>query len=270
VPQEGALAGIRSCAIGPEGAPEALIWGDSHMRPLHAALSLAADEAAAPAVIVWNAGCPPFFGVSKVENTTNAAEDATCTQTNARLRAALDAGTLPDRLLLVGRWSYYAEGTGIGLDASNTITLTATEGAALTASTQSGIYAEAFGESLEALADGFSAIHVLRQPPEIPDYGSRVIAREMAHGRLRDASARASQDLAHAQERAARGEAPLRRAEASGLITYLDSWPYFCDENLCSAMPEGQALYFDNNHMTNSGGIRLRSLFAPVLTGDAP
>lgn len=272
LPESGPFAGIETCPIGPEGAPEVLIWGDSHVRAVQAGLALAAVEADTPVLIIWNAGCPPFFGVRKHENTTSRAEDRACSQTNARMRAAIEAGDVPPRLLLVGRWSYYAEGVGIGLDASNTITLTATEGAALTASTQPAIYAAAFGESLMMLASAFEQVHVLRQPPEIPNYDSRFIARETAHGRLDAVGAQASATISMqaALARAAQGEAPLLAASAAGLINLIDPWPHFCTSSACSAMPESQALYFDNNHLTNTGGLSIRQLFAPVLAGGAP
>ncbi len=272
VPESGPFTGVEICPIGPEGKAQVLIWGDSHLRPLREGLALAAREANTPALLVWNAGCPPFFGVSKVENTTSPAEDRACSRANATIRAAVQSGQVPPRLLLVGRWSYYAEGVGVGLDAHNTITLTATEGAALAATSQPAIYAAAFGETLANLAGVFDQVHVLRQMPEIPAYDSRLIARETAHGRLDAVGAleRASVELNTAMARAAQGAAPLLAAKAAGHITLLDPWPHFCNATTCSAMPEGRALYFDNNHITNSAGLALRALFAPVLTGGGP
>ena len=34
-------------------------------------------------------------------------------------------------------------------------------------------------------------------------------------------------------------------------------------------MRDGQSLYFDNNHLTNTGALALRGLFTPFLTGAA-
>ena len=254
VAQEGPLAGIETCRLGPEGPPEVLVWGDSHARPLAATLEALATRAGTPALLVWNAGCPPLFGVEKRENTTSAVEDAACHAALARLEAALEAeseaSALPPRLLLIGRWSYYAEGQGVGRDVANRITLSAPWGAAMEA-------------TLARLAGAFERVFVLRQPPEIPAYDSREVAREMAGGRLSEAgaAARARVPLAEARARAARGEAPFRAAP----VELLDSWPFFCDATACTAMPDGQARYFDNNHLTNSGGTRLAPLLAPVF-----
>ncbi|HHB80559.1 MAG TPA: acyltransferase, partial [Aliiroseovarius sp.] len=177
VESEGTFAGVSTCRLGPEGTPQVLVWGDSHLRPLAATLDALAWQAETPALLVWVAGCPPLFGVSKRENTTNAAEDAACSTALARLQAAVSAQQLPPRLLLVGRWSYYAEGRGVGRDAANRITLSAP-------------YADAMTATLAELA-AVSQVFVLRQPPEIPAYGSRDVARALASGRLEPAGARA-------------------------------------------------------------------------------
>ncbi len=267
VPESGPFIGVEVCPIGPEGKPQVLIWGDSHLRMLHAGLTLAADETATPALIIWNAGCPPIFGITKVENSTSAAEDAACTTANARIHAAMENGQVPPRLLLVGRWSYYAIGHGTGLDEDYEIVFSPAEGSSLAATTQQGIYTATLSESLTFMAGVFDDVQVVRQPPEIPLYGSRVIAREVAHGRLDDLAELTNISLATALDRARLGEMPLRQAMATDLVRLIDTWPYFCDAQACSAMRDGKAQYFDNNHITNSAGIRLRRVFYPILTG---
>lgn len=267
VPAQGPLEGVELCPIGPEGTPQVLIWGDSHLRAVKEGLDLAAHEAAMPGLVVWVAGCPPLFGLTKSENTTNAAEDLACIRTTERIETAMQAGALPNRLMLVARWSYYAEGRGIGLDAQNTILLKA-RNAGLRAPDQATLLAHAFAASLGEMSQHFDAIYLLRQPPEIPFYDSRIFAREAARGRLN--AEEATQPRALAEARAARGEAPLKQAEAAGQATILDTWPYFCGPETCTAMPDGKARYFDNNHVTNSAGLEMRALFAPLFAGGAP
>ncbi|WP_297771952.1 SGNH hydrolase domain-containing protein, partial [uncultured Roseovarius sp.] len=67
------------------------------------------------------------------------------------------------------------------------------------------------------------------------------------------------------EARAARAEAPLRALDAAGVVKVLDPWPRLCDDAACSVMQGGEALYFDNNHLTNRGAIALSDLFAPVF-----
>ena len=49
-------------------------------------------------------------------------------------------------------------------------------------------------------------------------------------------------------------------------ITILDPTPYFVDEKgLCRAEFDGQSMYFDSDHLTVTGALRLKSLFEPLL-----
>ncbi|MFD2135177.1 SGNH hydrolase domain-containing protein [Novosphingobium resinovorum] len=111
LPEDGPLAGIRTCAIGPDGT-EFLIWGDSHLRAQMDGLAMAAREAGRPGMIIWHAGCPPLFGLAKHESAATPDQDRTCADDNRRIRAAIRQYPSIRRLLLVGRWAYYADGKG--------------------------------------------------------------------------------------------------------------------------------------------------------------
>ncbi|MBZ0129766.1 MAG: acyltransferase [Rhodobacteraceae bacterium] len=267
----GPFVGLETCAIGPEGQPpEVLIWGDSHLRAFMDGLALAADEQGRAGLILWRAGCPPLFDLDKTENTTTRAEDADCSRANTRIRAALADGKSGfDTLLLIGRWSYYATGSGTGLDGENTIRLSAQPGSPYRQHAQDALFAEAALVSVREMAGSFARVFVLRQPPELPRYDSRIIARDMAHGRLSpgpELEEIMSVSRADLAARTATSEAPFRRLEAEGTIRFLDTWPTLCDDSQCRAVIKGKGYYFDNNHVTNRAAIALRHLFAPVLS----
>jgi len=262
VPSSGPFQGIEICPIGPKGAPRVLIWGDSHLRAFHAGLSLAADEAETPALILWRAGCPPFFDVVKVETAATPAQNAACTTANAQIERALAQDSSFESVLLVGRWSYYANGTGIGLDAENRITLQGD-------GPQARTFADAANATLTGLGARFDQVHVLRQVPEIPTYDSRIAARALAHGRdVPVADMQIAPDAL--SERIAPAEAPFVALAGTGAITWIDPWPRLCDAT-CSALNGETGLYFDNNHVTNTASLMLRDLFAPIFkTGFPP
>ena len=60
-------------------------------------------------------------------------------------------------------------------------------------------------------------------------------------------------------------EAPWRAMAEAGEITFIDTWPRFCDAEACHALQGGTGWYFDNNHITNTAARALRDLFAPVF-----
>ncbi len=260
VPATGNFADIEICPIGPEGPAEVLIWGDSHVRAFKEGLEQAAFEADTPALIIWRAGCPPAFGIEKVENTSTPIQNAACGTANRQIETALRNGQDFPTVLLIGRWAYYAQGSGVGDDSHNTIQLS---GLNTSAGTQIDVLTTEMQASVEQMQAQGREVYLLRQVPEIFHYSSRNVARGLVHGRLSqdDVAQMAVTSLADLTQRNA--EADLMSA-AIGAKT-IDPWPEFCDDTACSAMAGGFAGYFDNNHITNTNARRIRHLFDPVF-----
>lgn len=268
-PADGPLEGIRTCAIGPDGPPETLIWGDSHLRAQMDGLAIAAQEAGLPGMIIWHAGCPPLFGLDKRETAATPDQDRACSTDNARIRQALRHQDSIRRVLLVGRWTYYAEGSGVGRDAHNLISMSSAKGSGLSSDgSQAGLFGAALALTVEELRQDGYEVYLLRQPPELPRYDSPEIARRMAHGRLTAAEAEtlATVPMAELLARTRQAEAPIKALADEGKIRLIDPWPRLCASD-CSGMQNGKSYYFDNNHVTYTGAVELRDLFMPFLTG---
>lgn len=265
-PGTGPFAGIETCAIGPDGPPEVVIWGDSHLRALMNGLALAALEADTPGLLIWRAGCPPLFDIVKNESAATPAQDAACRSANAQLEAAFDTLDAADRILLVGRWTYYAEGAGTGHDAHNTITLRPAQDA--TDAPQAQVFANALASTIDRLAQDFASIHIARQVPEIPRFDSRELAKGLAHGRLTasEVTARTAADPDALAARTAAAQAAIDALAPSGGVDIIDTWSALCNTR-CSALMSGHPIYFDNNHLTNAGALAIRHLFLPFLSG---
>jgi len=261
VPDTGPFAGIETCPIGPEGAPRVLVWGDSHVRALKEGLEQLAFETGTPALLIWRAGCPPLFGVTKSETAATPLQNEACTSANDQIQMALEQAPF-DRTLLVGRWGYYAMGGGIGLDAHNRTTLRI-DGAS---GAQDQQLAQGLAATVQALEAAGSDVTVLAPIPEIGPYDSRTVARLQAGL----TSARAGTDQ---MTRTPRIEVETRAAPLQAVLTQLqtlDLTDRFCTAEICSAIHDGTGQYFDNNHLTNSAAIRIRDVFRPVFTGTAP
>ncbi len=269
IAEDGPLAGLEVCPIGPDGPPEVLVWGDSHLRALHDGLALAAAETETPAWVVWRAGCPPVFGVAKRESAATPAQDAACTHANAQMREALPKMTSVRDVLLVARWTYYADGRGAGLDAENRIDLRPAPGSGLAPGTNAEFIAAALRLTAEEIG-ATAGLHAFRQPPELQGYDSRQLARQLAHGRISEAetAAAVATPRATAEARAARADALLAALAAEGRIELIDPWPRLCDVAACHALHDGAGYYFDTNHLTNAAARALRDLFVPVFRPD--
>ncbi|WP_338068403.1 acyltransferase family protein [Alexandriicola marinus] len=266
---EGHFAGIEICRIGPDGPPEVVIWGDSHLRALMNGLGLAALEADTPGWIIWRAGCPPLFGIIKEETAATPAQNAACTDANDQLEQAFGTLDSAKRILLVARWSYYAEGAGVGRDAQNLITMEPTPASGYAATEQPDLFGEAITRTVATLGAIFDEVHIARQVAEIPWYDSREVARGLAHGRLdaMDVSALSTVEEEKLAARVANSEFPIYAIHLSGNAQLIDTWQTLCPER-CSILISGTPVYFDNNHLTNAGALAIRSLFLPFLTGE--
>ena len=266
-PGSGPFAGINICPIGPEGPPQVIFWGDSHLRAMDVGLSQLAQERKVSALIIWRGGCPPLFGISKTESAVSRAEDAACRAQDERMRLALAEEKGVSTIVLIGRWAYYAEGGGVGRDAHNKISLEPLPGSDLADPAQIDLYDAAWNLTITDLSKWFPRVFVMRQVPEIPFYDSRELARRLVHGHLTPSQAKAlyQVDEGEVEKRARRAEEPLHALAQAGKITLINTWPAICTNGVCSAMHDGKSWYFDNSHLNNTGSAALRSIFGPVF-----
>ncbi|MBV2359558.1 acyltransferase [Thalassococcus sp. CAU 1522] len=268
VPGSGPLMGLDVCPIGPEGPPRVAIWGDSHVRAFREGLDRAAWDSGTPGITLWRAGCPPLVGVRKTESAATPAQDTACTQANTQIAQSFSRIDSLDTILLIGRWSYYATGSGTGLDAHNRIALHPLTSIPAQGTLQAEIAEQAAKDTVSALRQRFDTIAVLRQPPEIARYDSRRAAREAAHAGWPLAAlptTASSISLAGARTRAAAGDGIWADLADTGDIIWIDPWPAFCDDSACHAVIDGIGQYFDNNHVTNTAALRLKDLFAATF-----
>ena len=263
-----ALPGIEVCPVGPaDKPPEFLVWGDSHVRAIKEGVAQIADEKGVAGWIIWRAGCPPLFDIRKEENSATEAQNEACAQANAQIRKGL--AELPSTIksvVLVGRWSYYDTGRGVGIDDVNTISLHAAAGKA--DSTQAAVFDHAVTRTVGELAQRFDRVFVLQQPPEIQQYASKMIARRLSAGRIEDDELRhtLSIPVKDAHDRASPSETPFLALAAQSRIVWLATWSKFCDTVNCGVLHDGRSNYFDNNHITNFAASRIRDVLGPVFS----
>lgn len=264
ISSDGGFAGLEVCPIGPPSKdPDLLIWGDSHVRAFYEGLSDIANQTDRAALVIWRAGCPPAFGIAKQESAASLAQDLACADANNQIELALQENLQFRDILLIGRWAYYANGTGVGADTHNTITL---RSKTLGPMAQDQLLGQALKITVQSLAVQDRKVFILRQPPEIPNYNAPKIARALGlHQITRDQARRlGGVTLSDAHARAATGQAAIGISGAR----VLDSWPWFCDPFLCEAVRSEEGLYFDNNHITNTAARHMRDVFEPVFVRD--
>lgn len=269
VSASGPFEGVEVCKVGPEGPAEFIVWGDSHVRALMEGFAVLAREHKQPGLLIWRAGCPPLFDVEKAETAATPQQNADCAIANNKIREAFPTLTQIDRILLVGRWSYYAQGGGVGIDAENKVLLRSSLVSKDEQGDNAAIFQKAVHSTVAELSKSFRSVIVLQQFPEIQKYDTRVVARRLAHGRMTLEQAKSKMFYTpknQVMSRVRSSEQPFLELAAAGKITWLKSWDRFCSNDRCSAVHEGRSLYFDNNHVVNRTAIRFRDMFLPLVT----
>lgn len=258
--------GLQVCRLGRQDlAPSVLIWGDSHGRALRDGLHQLALDKGQAALFIWQGGCPPLIGVRKQESASTPAQDQACLDATRRLVEWLGRNRSLKRVLLIGRWPYYTEGTGTGADVHNEIRIAPERG---DGSGPASVFAAALTRTALTLAGQGREVFVLRPIPEIPNFSARAVAQNVLTGRssLKDElEKRAFVSKAVVDARQSNANAAIDRLEAEGVVRSLDLRPAYCTKAICSAWVDGKLAYFDNNHLTVASSIDQRQRFAPLF-----
>lgn len=261
------LPGVEYCTLGSPFAADdyVLVWGDSHAGAYKEGLASIIDAAATPVLIAWAGGCPPVFDARKDESVSSRAVDDHCFDQNERVRKLIETDERIAAIVMVGRWSYYLNGTGVGVDDENKIRVWSGEqhGAS---SDQAEYFVHALHDTLRELSHSHQNVFVIEQAPEFSNYQARALAIGLMNGESGDSvSSLTLESYANVTQRQGAVQSVLDEAESAGLITVLRTHEYFCDTQQCSLMLDGYPAYFDNNHVSSSGARRINRMFSPLI-----
>jgi len=262
--------GLAHCVVGDAYDAEAifLAWGDSHVGAFRKGLEAAAKENGKSGLLVLAGGCPPLFGIEKDETASTAALDRECTTQNELVRRLLESSNKLKSVILMGRWSYYAEGAGVGIDQDNKMKLRRQDAGRTSNEDQKFIFAQAFLETVKRLRELGTSVYIVQQVPEIPLYNSQRLGASLRRGSVTYEAALTDLvlvdygDVSRRQEAASRA---IDRACALYGAKLLKTHSFFCREGRCSAMLDGLPAYFDNNHITGKTSTKIGALFSPAM-----
>ncbi len=265
------LPGIGFCPIGdPLNADSyTLIWGDSHGGAYKRGYESLIDSNTHHALLAWTGGCPAVFGLEKDESVSSKLIDDQCPVRNNAIRTLLNEDKRINAVVIVGRWSYYIHGEGIGVDSHNKIALWPEGTDQNTVDDQGRVFIDSFISTLEALKNMGKKVFVVEQPPEYERYVGRKIAINLMKGseevqtKLETLTV---QPYANVIQRQGPMQLALAHAEKKQLVTTLKTHQFFCKDDICSLMREGAPTYFDNNHVSSFGAEQINHMFMPVLT----
>lgn len=226
-------------------SPPMLVWGDSHARALLPAFAEVAKRNDISAAIATKSGCGPILGINRPSGRATQG----CSEFNMRVLEYLRAKAVPQTVVLMARWPFWAEGTRAKGESGGLANL-------VPANEKVQRYGDASHQLLEAgLEDLLSALDEAGHnvvilsgvpelgwnPPEkllIAEYGGL----EMPPGPL----------LADVRERQAKADAILARLARKSGATLIDTASVLCDVR-CRVRKDDILLYRDDDHLSEAG-----------------
>ncbi len=264
------LPGIGYCKIGQplQSDSYTLIWGDSHGGAYKRGFTHLIDGTDNHALLAWTGGCPTVFGIDKDESVSSRAIDARCKTRNRAVLELLQNDKRINAVILVGRWSYYINGEGVGVDLHNKIAVWPENSEQLSKEAQADFFVNTFMNTLTTLKSLDVTTFVVEQPPEFEQYIARTLAINLMNGssNLEESINKLTQQsYSKVEARQGKMQQALARVESENLATVLRTHPYFCSDEICSLMRDDKPLYFDNNHVSSYGAVQISEMFSPVL-----
>ena len=263
--------GIRHCRIGdPQNSEQyTLVWGDSHGGAFAQGIIKAFKENNNDVLFAWSGGCPTLFDITKEEKASTNAQDLLCTSHNDSIKTLIneDADKI-QAVILIGRWSYYINGTGYGVDSHNTISVKSSKVHEEGRLSERDSFTNMFESTLLEIHQSGAKVFVLEQVPEFNAFDSRKHAIQLLNGRsgLEEVIEKYTfEQYSDVMSRQAPIMELLEVTDRQGISTTLHTHRYFCNEERCSVLPDGVPMYFDNNHISTYGAEELSEVFNPVI-----
>jgi peptidoglycan/LPS O-acetylase OafA/YrhL len=237
------------CRFGPPGPPRILVWGDSHAAAFSPVVQTTATELGLGGLLISRASCPPMVGVGVAARPWGG-DDRGCRTLADQVVGVMRDNPGLDTVVLVGRWSKYETGAGLGPDGARHTFLSGPGG------DNAGIMAAGLTASVAAIRQALGEdvrIIIVGQPPEPGfDAGECIAFRRML--RL-SASACESIDRTLNADRRARSDAVLAELAPRLKVEILPLMNGLCDERTCRTWRDGTLLYRDDDHLSPAGAM---------------
>ncbi|WP_397543947.1 SGNH hydrolase domain-containing protein [Roseovarius salis] len=235
------------CRVGEAGAAARfIVWGDSMANSAVGAFDAWARRRGVAGMIATEAACAPLAGV---------AMNAACLDTNSEILAYLD--TAPSmEVILMARWSFYAEGYGHYGDTPGRMTLLGADGHPV-----KDTFA-AFANGLDRVLERLGARHRVTVINQFPVYGFSVpkaMLRDLRFGTGARVQTRAAFDA-----RNGRTIAAVRAAAERHGARHIAPHRVFCDDTRCDFQMDGRPLFVDHVHLSRWGNAVLGRLLPGV------
>jgi peptidoglycan/LPS O-acetylase OafA/YrhL len=256
----------KACRIGASDAPpDFILWGDSHALMLLDSFMRLAAASGHHGLFFGAAGCPPLFDIHA--SNRNDEWRAQCLDTNAAVRAQLQAHPDIKTVIMVARWARYIEATETAPAPTSPPLLVDQQQSEPAAGHNHDVFERALRRSLADMRTAGRRVVLLESVPEVAVSVPDAMTQAAVLGRGTDFAPTATAYL----QRQARASAMFKRVRADypelEIVALAD---VLCDARQCRVTQDGKSLYYDDNHLSSRGVALIEAKLAAMLRGRQP
>lgn len=239
---------LTPCIVGDPNHIRWVVWGDSHAGTILSAVETATHDG----ILYYSTACPTLFDI---ELKSNSASNH-CTAFNREVAAEVAKLPRDVGIIIANRYSLNIKGENEGVKKPWGFIYKDIPDADAQLDPY-GLYTDRLTDTLCTIA----STHPVYAVAPIPEMGRSVpelmvraamIGRPIADVTLPLADYRARNDVALAA---------LAHAHIQCGVHVLDPTKYLCDSSICHGARDGKPLYFDDNHLSESGNKTLVPMF---------
>jgi peptidoglycan/LPS O-acetylase OafA/YrhL len=246
------------CALGhsADGTYSFLLWGDSHADAMSQSLAAAADDAGQMGLKAGHDACPPLLGVRNIGA-------AQCNDTERRNEDILAIIRKYDvkTVILAARWAVYARGLFVKLEEDPKILLNDAESREVSFAEDARVFKRALFRTVETLRKDGRRVVIVGPWPEPGLRVPQLLAKARLFGTTTDFGPTRDEFLAR---QSAVFDA-FRQFEGDEGVKILPTHEELCASGHCKVEEDGQPLYWDDDHLSRLGALRLKPVFARIF-----
>jgi peptidoglycan/LPS O-acetylase OafA/YrhL len=232
-----------------------ILWGDSHADAISPAIAAAAANAGKKGLKAGEDACPPLLGVWHAAPS----QCADALNENNAIHAVVQKYDVKT-VILSARWAVYALGTFVKLEEDPKIFLNDADSHDVSFAEDERVFRRAFKRTVETLRSEGRRVVIVGPWPEIGLRVPETLARARYLG--------ISEEFGPTREEFLEREAVIfdvfhEFADDPG-VEILYPHEQLCDGR-CKVVLDGQPLYWDDDHLSRLGALKLRPLFDHVF-----
>lgn len=237
---------------------EFLVWGDSHLLVTYNAFVSAADAKQARGFYVGIRQCTPFLGIHALRYDQ---QERNCHQLNQRVFDYVKANNIP-KIILVSRWSYYANG---GYEGDNYSFIGFSPSDKKTPEVSRKAFDHGLQKTLEAYAAVGVEVVLMEQVPQQKVHPEELYYKAYSKGDVDAALSSLSVSKAdHLQMQSYVMSEFDKQMKKYNNVSVLHLTDVFCDER-CLVGDKSMSLYFDEDHLSVEGSKKIQPSIETLL-----